>query len=259
MGFSDLFKSQRSGEGFELIPSAPEQNEAREYFMSLLSGNYFPTREIEGMSGSEQTGIELLNQFLAQPESGERAGAMSFLTGLLDQPVDVTQLPEIQALLSTVVDETADLVNTSLRRTQRSGMGDSGPQGSAAGREIAKGRTSMVAALAPYLSKVRSDKLSAASLINSLVSGAEGSALGKIGASQTYGALPRNIDQARSDADYEKLMNVIQSKYGAGQSLLGEKRYMYDPGTVGPSMFSQIAQGATGLIKALNPVPTPTP
>jgi len=154
-------------------------------------------------------------------------------------------LPEIKALMAGITDQTSDLVNTSMRRTQLQGMGTSGPQGSAVGRELAKGQTSMVAALAPYLSQARSNQLTASQLINSLVSGEEGSTLGKIGASQTYGALPRQLNQAEKDAAYNKTVNDILAKYQlqmpAASSVLNEQRYMYNPGTVEPSVFDRFA------------------
>ena len=239
MGF---FDTKRKEEGFELIPSTPEQDEARDYYLDMMRGGVqSPTREIAGMSDAEKKGMELLNLFLGQPASGERESALGFLTGLMDQPVDVTQLPEIKALMSSIENETGNLVNSAMRRTQLSGMGTSGPQGSAVGRELAKGQTSMVAALAPYMSQVRGNQLTAANLINSLVSGQETSELNKVGAATSYGSLPRTIEQAGSDAEYEKMMNDLQRKYGAASNLLGETRSMYDPGVITPSLFEQAA------------------
>jgi hypothetical protein len=204
------------------------------------------------MSGAETQGMELLNQFLGQPESTERQSALGFLTGLLDQPVDVTQLPEIKAMMSSIENETGNLVNSTMRRTQLSGMGTSGPQGSAVGRELARGQTSMVAALAPYMSGVRGNQLTAANLINSLISGQESSALNKIGAATSYGSLPRTIEQAKSDAEFQKIMTDLQAKYGAAGNLLGETRYMGDPGTAQQPMFQSILQGATGGLGLAN-------
>lgn len=211
----------------------------------------YPTQKIAGMSGAETTGQDILSQFLAQGPSAERGTALSYLTGLLNQPQDIMQLPEIKALLSSIGAETGDLVNSALRRTQLEGMGTSGPQGSAVGRELARGQTSMVAALAPYLSQARSNQLTATGLINSLVSGQEGSTLNKLGAASTYGALPRTIEQSRMDADYQKRVNDILAKYNlqmpAAQAILNEPRYMYESGMVQPSPFTAIGSGLTGL------------
>ena len=249
--FSDYFNTTRRDEGYEKIPSTPEQDAARNYQMDVMQGNVSaPTQNIAGMSDAEKKGMELLNQFLAQPESGERDSALSFLSGVMNQSVDVTQLPEIKALMASIENETGNLVNSTLRRTQLSGMGTSGPQGSAAGREIAKGQTSMVAALAPYMSNVRGNQLTAANLINSLVSGQESSALNKVGAATSYGSLPRSIEQAGSDAEYKKLMADMQNKYGAANTLLGETTYMYDPGILSPSMFSQLSSAALATATA---------
>ena len=231
--WDDWWKPKTIDEGFEEIPSAKEQDEARKYMMDVLQGGVSaPTRDIAGMSGAETKGMELLNQFLGQPESTERQSALDFLTGILDQSGDVTQLPEIQALMSSIENQTGDLMNSAMRRTQLSGMGTSGPQGSAVGREIAKGRTSMVAALAPYMAHVRGNKLSAADLINSLASSQETSALNKVGAATSYGSLPRTIEQTGYDAEFQKMMIDLQAKYGAAGDLLGETRYMYDPGMI---------------------------
>jgi len=237
----EIFGSKIEGEGFKSIPSTSEQDAARNYYMTVMQGNTSPTRTIAGMSGAETKGMELLNQFLGQPASTERQSALSFLTGLLDQPVDVTQLPEIKALMSSIENETGNLVNSAMRRTQLAGMGTSGPQGSAVGRELARGQTSMVAALAPYLSQVRGNQLTAANLINSLVSGGESSAMNKIGAATSYGSLPRTIEQAKSDAEFQKIMTDLQAKYGAAGNLLGETTSMYNPGMMTPSIFQQFA------------------
>jgi len=231
--WDDWWSPKVIDEGYEKIPSTPGQTEARDYWMDILRGKVSaPTRDIAGMSGAETKGMELLDQFLGRPESTERQSSLDFLTGLLDSSGDVTQLPEIQALMSSIENQTGDLMNSAMRRTQLSGMGTSGPQGSAVGREIAKGRTSMVAALAPYMAQVRGNKLSAANLINSLASSQESSALNKVGAATSYGSLPRTIEQAGSDAEFQKMMADLRAKYGAAGDVLGETRYMYDPGII---------------------------
>ncbi len=85
--------------------------------------------------------------------------------------------------------------------------------------------------------------------------GEEGSALGKIGASQTYGALPRTLEQAEKDAAYQKRVNDILAKYQlnapAAQTILNEQRYIYDPGTYQPNPLSQIGAAMPGLAMML--------
>lgn len=245
--------SEVEGAGFEAIPSSDSQDAARDYLKSLYKTPVrYPTQEIAGMSENERFGQDILRQLLMEGPSEQRGAALDYLTGILDQPADVTELPEIKALMSSIEDQTSDLVNSAMRRTQLSGMGTSGPQGSAVGRELSKGKTSMVAALAPYMSKARSDRLTASQLINSLVSGEEGSMLNKIGAANAYGSLPRQLEQAGKDAQYNKLVNDILAKYQlnapVAQSIMNEQRYMYDPGTVQPSIFSQIGQAMPGMM-----------
>ncbi|HUT47229.1 MAG TPA: hypothetical protein VMX36_13165 [Sedimentisphaerales bacterium] len=259
---ASYFGSKTKGEGFEGIPSTPKQDRARSFMQDLfLNPIENPTQQIAGMSANEQMGQDLLSRFLAEGPSEERGAALSFLTGLLDKPDDIMQLPEIKALMAGITDQTSDLVNTSMRRTQLQGMGTSGPQGSAVGRELAKGQTSMVAALAPYMAQMRGNQLTASQLINSLVSGEEGSAVGKIGAAGTYGALPRQLEQAEKDAEYQKMLNDILAKYNlqmpAAQNILNETRYMYDPGMVQPSAFSQIGSALPGLAMMYNSLSTP--
>jgi len=246
--------SNVSGEGWEKIPgtSIEASKEARRFLESLYKTPiHYPTQQVAGMSEAELTGQDLLSQFLGEGPSPERASALSFLTGLLDMPRDIMQLPEIKALLSSIKSVTADLINSVFRRTQLEGMGTSGPQGSAVGRELAKGQTSMVAALAPYLSQARSNQLSAASLINSLVSSAEGSALGKIGAASTYGALPRELEQAGYSADWQKKVNDILAKFNlqmpAAQSVYGQPTYAYSSGMVQPNPLTTIGSSLGGL------------
>ena len=207
-------------------------------------------------------GQDVLRRFLAEGPSEERGAALSFLTGLLDQPTDIMQLPEIKALMAAIESQTSDLVNTSMRRTQLQGMGTSGPQGSAVGRELAKGQTSMVAALAPYMSQARSNQLTASQIINSLVAGEDASAIGKIGAGMTYGALPRQLSQAEMDAEYQKRVNDILAKYNlnapAAQGILGEQRMMYNPGTVSPNPLSLIGSAMPGLAYMYDTLSTPS-
>ena len=255
---ANFFESRTQGAGYEAIPSTEGQSDARHWLQDLYKANIkYPTQQIAGMSGNEQMGQDLLSQFLAEGPSEERGAALSFLTGLLDQPQNIMELPEIKALMAGITDQTSDLVNTSMRRTQMQGMGTSGPQGSAVGRELAKGQTSMVAALAPYMAQMRGNQLSASQLINSLVQGQEGSAMNKIGASQTYGALPRQLSQAQKDAAYQKQVNDILAKYQlqapAAQNVLNEQRYMYNPGTTSPSGLQQFGSIAGPLMMMAAP------
>jgi len=245
LGISDPFKSSVEGAGFQEIPSSKEQDSARKYLNKLAKTTVkYPTQQVAGMTEAEQKGQDILNQFLGKGESPERAGALSYLQQTLDSPVNIMDLPEIKALLSTIESQTEDLVNSALRRTQIEGMGTSGPQGSAVGREIAKGKTSMVATIAPYLSEQRANKLTATGLINQLVTSGEGTTLNKLSAASSFGSLPREIENQKSDADYQKKVNDILAKYnlqgGAASAVLGETRQMYNPGVQTPSLASQL-------------------
>jgi len=259
---SELFESDVKGEGFEKIPSTPVQDSARNYLNNLLATPVkYPTQKIAGMTGAEEKGQDILNEFLDAGESPERAGALSYLKQTLDSPVNVMDLPEIKALLSTIENQTEDLVNSSLRRTQIEGMGHSGPQGSAVGREIVKGKTSMVASLAPYLAEQRANKLTAAGIINNLVTSSEGTTLNKLGAASSFGALPREIQNQQDAADYQKKVNDILAKYNlqgsAASQLLNETSYMYNPGVESPSIMSQLMPGVGAGIGAYAALKTP--
>lgn len=252
---ANFFESDTSGSGWEGIPTTESQEKARSFIKSLYKNKVsYPTQQVAGMSEAETKGQDLLSEFLGTGSSAERNAALSFLTGLLDMPVSVTELPEIKALMSTIESETSDLVNQAMRRTQISGMGTSSAQQGAVGRELAKGKTSMVAAVLPYMQQLFSGKLTAADLINSLVTSGETAATNKIGAAMTYGALPREIEQAGYDATYNKQVSDILARYNlqlpAAQTILNEPRYAYNAGTTQPSTYQNVLQGINTLTGA---------
>ena len=75
----------------------------------------------------------------------------------------------------------------------------------------------------------------------------------------TVGALPRGIEQDTLNSIFEAMRKTQEFPYQtqapiAGQ-IMGQQRYMYDPGTVSPSIFSQMAPliGMLGAAAIMGP------
>jgi hypothetical protein len=74
----------------------------------------------------------------------------------------------------------------------------------------------------------------------------------QLAAAAQYGSLPRELQQARNDADYQKLVNDIMAVYQLqapiAQQMIGNEMWYGPTVTSNPSMFSQIATPLAALM-----------
>ncbi len=253
-GFSDIFRGNLSNiletpdpEVFIADPLAKQKTTAADFIESLISGKV-PREGVASLTGTEQFGQELLDQYVRGGLPGGLKSSQDFFSGIIDQPSDITQLPEYQAILKSIGAETSDATNRAFRRTQIAGQATSGAQGKAVGKEISRGSERMLAMLAPLAEAERGRQQNAASMLAQLSQLQEQLQQGRFGAIQQFGSLPRLLEQGNLSSLFAQQLSPFTLKAPIAQNLIG-------PGidfsiTQEPSFFEKISPLVIPLQKA---------
>lgn len=227
-------------------PLAAQKTKAADFLVGALETPDFQARDIAGLTGTEQQAQTTLGQFAGGGVSPERRGAIETISQMLAEPADITSTPEFRAILETVNRGTDERVNTAIRRTKLEGVGQSNVQQSQVGRELAAGRTTQVAALAPFAEGERNRRLATAELLSRLVGAEESSTVQQLGAVQQFGALPRELNQADKDAQFQAFMQKILFPSGAGADVASR--------IGGLSIDTAVQPGDPGILAQLAPL-----
>ena len=225
-------------------PLAAEKKKAytssSEYLTNLLA-QPIARQGVAGMSDIESYGQEYLRNYATSPMPQGVSDSYNYYQKILNQPIDITQLPEYQGVLNSVRGETSDATNRAMRRTQMQGMGTSTPQGKAVGREVALGGQRMLAQLGPYAEAERGRQMNAAQMMSQIAQLQEMLQQGRLGAMSQYGALPRQLGQAELDAIYNQAMAPWTIGAPTAQGMMGNSSNIDYALTQDPSIMTQIA------------------
>ncbi len=216
----DLFKTPKP-ETFVVDPLASQKTTAADFLESLIS-RPVPREGVAPLSGTEQFGQEELDRYV---RSGLPAGLQQsgdYFNKILNQPTDITQLPEYQAILKSIGAETSDATNRAFRRTRIAGMPTSGAQGRAVGKEIARGGDRLLANLAPFAEAERGRQGNAASMLAELSRLREQLQQGRFASLQQFGGLPRQLQQFDLSSLFNQRMSPFRTKAPIAQGLIGQ-------------------------------------
>jgi len=219
------------------------QRKQGEAFLMQLLGQVpdIPLEQVAGMSPAEQLAQKLVMGYGKSEVEG--------LPTLREYAAggDLLERPEIQAILNEVMREGGQMANRLGRGLQlRGGATSSGAQ-DVLGRSTTQTQQALLAALAPYLQGAETRRLGAA---QSLAGLSESGMLNRLNALSTTGSLPRQLEQLRNIAAYERQMThtmfpyTVQADAAKTLSQSGEPFMVYKR----PSMYQQIAPAVGAII-----------
>lgn len=213
-----------------------------------------PTQQFAGLSTPEEQGQNLLQQFITSGPGATFEDAKSRITQFLDQPGDITQRPEFQAILRASKDQGNEAVNQVLRRIQLSGLSGSSPQGKAVGREVSRSQRDLVGQLAPFAESERNRRFQALNQLLNIGQFESERPLSQIGAAFQFGQVPRGIEDARSAAQFQtgqqRALFPFREQADVFSRILGapaSQPIVTDPSS--STTFSNVLGGATGAVK----------
>lgn len=224
------------------VIEAEESAEARKELLKRGQESVqFPTRQIADLSAAE---LEVEQRARAIIEEGPSEARQQALDLALEaaQPRDITQDPVFQAVQRGVVRE-GQLESNRLGRAIQL----RGGAGSTAGRDIlARNVTgieaNLLAAAAPFLFEARASQERARGQVSSIVGEQQRAETSRLGLGSAVGALRRDIEQARTDANFQRVLDEINFRFGTQANLLGAT--LTTPATVvsggAKSIFEQI-------------------
>jgi len=201
-------------------PLAGQKVTAADYLTSLLTREA-PLQQVADLTDIEKYGQDYLTKYAKSEMPGGYTTSYDYLNKMLNEPTDITKLPEYEAILKSINATTNEAVNRAMRRTQLSGMGTSTPQGRAVGREIRLGEQNLLAGLSPLAENERNRRMSASSMLSQLAQIEEAIKQGRLGSIYTYGGLPRQLSQAELDAQYQQQLFPWTYQAPAASSIFG--------------------------------------
>lgn len=261
MGFFDeIFGTQRKEEGFEAIPLSESQQTADKFLKDLITRiETFKPREIAGLATAEQGAVDLVNKIISGGIPGLN-DAIKVLTQRMTDPIEA--IPGLEGVFT----KARELGSQLLGKTKRGLLlGGNLPTESSAGEKI-YGRTlqqimeGLVTAAYPFYAQGAAAKYAAPGQVADLATRA---VTVPTALATTTGALPRQISQSVLDAIFEAArmtkMFPYNTQAGVAGQVMGQQRYMYDPGVLSPSIFSQIASAIPGSSSGVQPQQPPPP
>ena len=218
--------------GWKLVPSTPEQTQARTKQIELMEANLqFPTRQVPGMTGAEEEAQSLLAKYMA---SGTPEGYTMGMQALMDavKGSDPSTSPYYQALKAESLSEEERAAGNIRRGGQiASGTPFHSPnigQEAKMRTDFAMGRESILQSL---IDKERDRQLNAAGPLMSAADYMSQEPLRKAQAGMTLGALPRQLQTEQESAVYEAILNELLAPYMYQAPIMGsisnEQRYYY--------------------------------
>lgn len=222
---------------------SPQRKAAEAFLGSIFAGQIpdIPLEQVAGMSPAEQMAQRLVMQYGGSEMEGlDTLRAYTKEGNILDRP-------EIQAILNEVMREGGEMAKRLGRGLQlRGGATSSGAQ-DVLGRSTTQTQQALLATLAPYLQGAETRRLGAA---QSLAGLSESGMLNRLNALSTTGSLPRQLEQLRNIAQYERDMQQIMFPYTYGMEAAktitnaGDPYMTYKRG----STWSQISPAVGAII-----------
>jgi hypothetical protein len=207
---------------------------------------------VAGMSPYEQQGMDALAQYLgsaggvaSQPLWQQASGELSkTLEGGAYDPVGGTYY---QAFRNAVLRELGNAKNRVAARTSASDALFGGGRIASEGRLEESAMGSLAQELGRLAENERMNRLNAVSPAAQMAQTAAMEPVAKAAAATQYGSLPRTLEQAKYDADYQEWLRQL-SDLGVPLDVYSGLVTYQPPTAVGASPFSQIASlaGAIG-------------
>ena len=222
---------------------SPQRRAAEAFLGSLFMQPppSLPLEQVAGMSPAEEMAQRLVMQYGGSEMEGlDTLRAYTKEGNILDRP-------EIQAILNEVMREGGEMANRLGRGLQLRGGATSSGAADTLGRSTTQTQQALLATLAPYLQGAETRRLGAA---QSLAGLSESGMLNRLNALSTTGSLPRQLEQLRNIAQYERDMQqtlfpyTYQAQAATTLSQSGEPYMVYKR----PSMYQQIAPAVGAII-----------
>jgi len=203
----------------------------------------FPTRKIADLSEMELGVEQRVQGILDRGPSAERQTALDAALKQATTPVDVANMPELQAIFKQI-QEQGELESNRLGRSLqlRGTIGSTGGR-DILGRNLMDVQERLVGAASPYLMQARDLQSQAVRDVGTLVGQKQTDEISRLGLGSAVGSLRRNITQAMSDADYQKILNDLKFRYETQPNILSMATTTPQPviSGGGPSVLQQIS------------------
>lgn len=264
---ASAFLKPKKGETVSQQPLLPEfQMETGEQVAKWLQenlGRYNPNERYEGprvagMSPFEETGLNLLQNYLGEsPGSGElfQAGKKQVLDTLGGKYSDASTNPFIQSMLKLSNQNLQDSIDQARGRRGARGTYFTRAGLQEEGQLQERTLNALNSVIAGIQEQERGRQFQAAPIAQTMDQYETGTApLAKIEASQRFGALPRTIEQAGYEADYQDWLRARGELYnvpGQAISLYNASPQYGFKDFQGPSEPSSL-QNILGVISKLN-------
>jgi len=231
----------------------PRQSAAADSISKYIQqylGQYQPGKEYTGdftadMTGFENTGLNRLNSFLSAPETGDlfNAASQNVLDTVGGKFADPQTSPFIQAMTNLSKMNLQDAITSSRRSAGSRGAYFTDSAIREEGRITDRTLANLDAIIGDFTNQERGRQLQAIPLAQSLEKYKNiDMPLTKIGATQTFGSLPRLIEQADLEAKYADF-NRQQKELGA---VPGQAQQFFGTNTpVIPSYTNPVVQENT--------------
>lgn len=219
-----LFSKEKSLK-FKLIPSTPEQTQARGYLTNMMQTNYqYPTEQIADLTGTEQQIQDSLPSYLSQLDEDYEA-SQGYYTDVLNGGYDPRTSDFYQGLRAEQGRLKSEAQGDVARRAQKAGMGRSTP---ALGIQADVGNTydaQTLQQLGLLTENERTRRAGAAEALPRL----SAQRLSSVAGVEQLAAVARQQEQARLSAMYQAVVNTMLAQYNINANiamqLLKEPRY----------------------------------
>jgi len=265
MGSSLFEPGQQALPGPQLLEST-QQKYGAEQMQSLLASlqaGQAPTLDIEGLSALEQQSLSLLGSFIGQGLPSAYTTALGELEKTVAGGYDPAKSPLYQSMVAESERLTEGGLAQIATQAELGGMLGSTGRMAAQGEYLGATQNELMRQLGLMTEAERGRQFGAVPLLLQAGQGQQAMQLGQIGAGMQYGQLPRQIEQARSEAAFQQqMMPYTQGAQIAGQ--LMQYAPFYQPQFAQtPSGFEKIA-GVVGvgadlasIYKDIQPTPPP--
>lgn len=249
MGFKDFFSDKSKSE----VKLDPRTTEARKWILGLLQqpAPDFPTLGTAGMSPAEQTGQNLLGQYIGSPaNTGDYDLALNEFRKTLAGDYDPVTGAAYQGYRDASMMEEEGAVNKVAGRAQKSGT--YGFTGALTGEGMTRRGYSAdrMARLGALQESERNRQMAAAGMLPEAADYASADPLRKAAAGMQLGGLPRELEQQGNVATYNQIMQQLMFPYTTQANLAQVLATLQPIGSTTtniPSDF-KIAGGIAGLI-----------
>lgn len=216
----------------------PQQSAAQSKLLDLMNRvQDYPTQGVAGLSDRELlAGQGIEDYYRSEPEGAD------YYRGLLSESGNIMDNPEYKAILDKVFERGALETNRVGRSLQLRGAAGGSAGRDILGRSVEDTQTAALSALAPYAESERNRRMQAAGALASL---SEQSTLRRLTALSEQGALERQLEQLRQNADYARQMQELNFPY--------ETQARMASSVLGAPVDWQITGGEPSILQQLSP------